>query len=43
MCRMLLDTVDYLTVQIDKLTARITIRLAELSTTQDDDGPGRAP
>jgi transposase len=41
MCRMLLDTVDYLTVQIDKLTARITIRLAELSTTQDDDGPGQ--
>ncbi|MCX4579046.1 IS110 family transposase [Streptomyces sp. NBC_01571] len=41
MCRMLLDTVDYLTVQIDKLTARITIRLAELSTTEDDEGPGQ--
>lgn len=41
MCRMLLDTVDYLTVQIDKLTARITLRLAELSTTEDDKGPGQ--
>lgn len=41
MCRMLLDTVDYLTVQIDKLTARITLRLAELSTTEDDEGPGQ--
>jgi transposase len=41
MCRMLLDTVDYLTVQIDKLTARITVRLAELSTTEDDEGPGQ--
>jgi transposase len=41
MCRMLLDTVDYLSVQIDKLTARITTRLAELSTTQDNDGPGQ--
>jgi transposase len=41
MCRMLLDTVDYLSVQIDKLTARITTRLAELSTTEDDDGPGQ--
>ncbi|MFE0654598.1 transposase [Streptomyces sp. NPDC059534] len=42
MCRMLLDTVDYLTVQIDRLTARITLRLAELSTTEDDEGPGQA-
>jgi transposase len=41
MCRMLLDTVDYLSVQIDKLTARITTRLAELSTTGDNDGPGQ--
>ena len=41
MCRMLLDTVDYLTVQIDKLTARITLRLTELSTTEDDEGPGQ--
>jgi transposase len=41
MCRMLLDTIDYLTVQIDKLTARITVRLAELSTTEDDEGPGQ--
>jgi transposase len=41
MCRMLLDTIDYLTVQIDKLTARITLRLAELSTTEDDEGPGQ--
>ncbi|MFF0110980.1 IS110 family RNA-guided transposase [Streptomyces hirsutus] len=41
MCRMLLDTVDYLTVQIDKLTARITLRLAELSTTEEDEGPGQ--
>lgn len=41
MCRMLLDTVDYLTVQIDKLTARITVRLAELSTTEDDERPGQ--
>ncbi|WP_405680183.1 PAS domain-containing protein [Streptomyces sp. NBC_01238] len=41
MCRMLLDTVDYLTVQIDKLTARITLRLAGLSTTEDDQGPGQ--
>ncbi|MBO0518411.1 hypothetical protein J0695_42930, partial [Streptomyces beijiangensis] len=41
MCRMLLDTVDHLTVQIDKLTARITVRLAELSTTEDDEGPGQ--
>jgi transposase len=41
MCRMLLDTVDYLTVQIDKLTARITLRLSELSTTEDDEGPGQ--
>ncbi|WP_406491871.1 IS110 family transposase [Streptomyces sp. NBC_00846] len=41
MCRMLLDTVDYLTVQIDKLTARITLRLAGLSTTEDDEGPGQ--
>jgi transposase len=40
-CRTLPDTVDYLSVQIDKLTARITTRLAELSTTQDDDGPGQ--
>lgn len=36
MLRMLLDTVDYLTMQIDKLTARITTRLSELSTTPDD-------
>jgi transposase len=42
MCRMLLDTVDYLTVQIDKLTARITIRLAELSTTPRRDPRHRA-
>ncbi|WP_329532552.1 IS110 family transposase [Streptomyces sp. NBC_01450] len=41
MCRMLLDTIDYLTVQIDRLTARITLRLAELSTTEDDEGPGQ--
>ncbi|MEU1409713.1 IS110 family transposase [Streptomyces sp. NPDC005728] len=47
MLRMLLDTVDYLTVQIDKLTARITTRLGDLSTTTgntsdtDDDGPGQ--
>lgn len=41
MCRMLLDTVDYLTVQIDKLTARITVRLADLSTSEDDEGPGQ--
>jgi len=41
MCRMLLDTVNYLTVQIDKLTARITLRLSELSTTEDDEGPGQ--
>ena len=41
MMRMLLDTVDYLSVQIDKLTARITLRLAELSTTEDDEGPGQ--
>jgi transposase len=41
MCRMLLDTVDHLSVQIDKLTARITARLAELSTAQDHDGPGQ--
>ncbi|MEU6019125.1 IS110 family transposase [Streptomyces sp. NPDC047515] len=41
MCRMLLDTVDYLTVQIDKLTARITVRLAELSTAEDGEGPGQ--
>jgi transposase len=41
MCRMLLDTVDYLTVQIDKLTARITLRLTELSTTEDNEGPGQ--
>ncbi|WP_405842681.1 hypothetical protein OG528_30295 [Streptomyces platensis] len=41
MCRMRLDTVDYLTVQIDKLTARIALRLAEFSTTEDDEGPGQ--
>jgi transposase len=34
MCRMLLDTVDYLTVQI-------ALRLTELSTTEDDEGPGQ--
>jgi hypothetical protein len=33
--------VNYLSVQIEKLTARITTRLAELSTTRDDDGPGQ--
>ncbi|MCZ0973092.1 IS110 family transposase [Streptomyces albulus] len=41
MLRMLLDTVDYLTVQIDKLTARIATRIADLSTTEHDDGPGQ--
>ncbi|MEU1276352.1 IS110 family transposase [Streptomyces sp. NPDC005799] len=44
MLRMLLDTVDYLTLQINKLTARITTRLTELSTTPDapdDDQPGQ--
>jgi transposase len=41
MCRTLLDTVDYLTVQIDKLTARITLRPTELSTSEDDEGPGQ--
>lgn len=45
MLQMLLDTVDYLTVQIDKLTARITTRLADLSadrdTATDDDRPGQ--
>ncbi|MFE5301372.1 transposase [Streptomyces sp. NPDC056632] len=41
MCRMLLDTVDHLTVQIDKLTARITLRLAGLSVTEADEGPGQ--
>ena len=41
MYRMLLDTVDHLSVQIDKPTARITTRLAELSTAEDHDGPGQ--
>ncbi|WP_312882668.1 IS110 family transposase [Streptosporangium album] len=41
MCRMPPDTVDYLSIQIDKLTARITTRLAGPSTTEDDDGPGQ--
>ncbi|MBW8086697.1 transposase [Streptomyces hygroscopicus subsp. hygroscopicus] len=41
MLRMLLDTVDYLTVQIDKLTARITNRLADLSTISGDTDDGR--
>ncbi|MFD5514084.1 hypothetical protein ACFWIB_41290 [Streptomyces sp. NPDC127051] len=41
MCRMLLGTADHLIVQIDRLTARITVRLSELSTTQDDDGPSQ--
>ena len=45
MLRMLLDTVDYLTVQIDKLTARITTCLADLSadrdTATDDAQPGQ--
>lgn len=44
MLRMLLDTVDHLTVQIDKLTARVTTRLADLSAAAgdtDDGGPGQ--
>jgi transposase len=47
MLRMLLDTIDYLSVQIDKLTARITTKFAALaetvehSTPGDDDEPGQ--
>ena len=48
MLRILLDTIDYLSVQIDKLTARITGKFAELSDlsadTEDhhsDDEPGQ--
>src|SRR5437879_5436505 len=49
MMRMLLDTVDYLSVQIDKLTARITTKFAALAESIDppgpdtDDGPGDGP
>jgi transposase len=48
MFRIVLDTIDYLSVQIDKLTARITNKFAELSDlmadTEDhhgDDEPGQ--
>jgi transposase len=53
MLRMLLDTIDYLTVQIDKITARITIKFSDLALlatenndpdspdSPDDDGPGQ--
>ncbi|MFF2149694.1 IS110 family transposase [Kitasatospora sp. NPDC058190] len=47
MLRMLLDTIDHLNVQIDRLTARITTKFAELADqrpdTDDggDDGPGQ--
>ncbi|MFF3159159.1 IS110 family transposase [Streptomyces sp. NPDC057910] len=45
LCKMLLETIDHLSVQIHKLTVRIATRLAELEMTTDnspdtdDDGP----
>jgi hypothetical protein len=47
MLRMLLDTIDFLTVQIDKFTARITVKFSDLTllatenNDPDDDGPGQ--
>jgi transposase len=46
MLRMLLDTIDHLSVQIDKLTTRITCKFAELpdltaDTNDRDDEPGQ--
>jgi len=41
LCRMLLDTIDYLSAQIEKLSVRITTAITELpGPDSDDSGPG---